>query len=253
MLQRVGKLRGYAIGAADGEIGSVADLLFEDDTATIRWVVVDTGTWLPGRKILLPPDLLEVHHQNRVVGTALTREQVRNSPDIASDKPVDRQLEESIHRYYGWDPYWIGDTPALIAPWGSAAVGAAAPVRDPVDPVVHELAVRETERADPHLRSAHEVIGYYVHATDGDIGHVEDLLADARLSMLRAIVIDTRNWLPGRTVVVPVARMQEVNWYEQRIETDLTRRQIEDSPEFDPARMAGGQGSMPSGAALWRS
>ena len=72
----------------------------------------------------------------------------------------------------------------------------------------------ERQRGDPHLRSAREVIGYYVAATDGDIGHVEDLVIDDATWMLPQLVIDTRNWLPGRKVLIDTSRLRSVDWAE---------------------------------------
>ena len=46
---------GYVIEADDGRLGTVSDFLFEDTSWVIRWLVVDTGHWLSGRKVLLPP------------------------------------------------------------------------------------------------------------------------------------------------------------------------------------------------------
>jgi len=58
MLWDASVMRGYAIEAQDGRLGTVSDFLFEDAAWMIRWLVVDTGHWLPGRKVLLPPSVL---------------------------------------------------------------------------------------------------------------------------------------------------------------------------------------------------
>jgi hypothetical protein len=100
-------LIGSSIEARDGAIGSIADLLFDETDWTVRWVVVDTGTWLPGRKVLLPPGCLGPPATNSgAVHTELTRQQVQDSPDIDSDAPVSRQSESSLFTHYGWAPYW---------------------------------------------------------------------------------------------------------------------------------------------------
>ena len=232
MLFSFEELRGYRIRAADDEIGSVDDVLFEDTTSIVRYLVVETGGWLFGRKVLLAAAAIgPVDHEARAITTALTTRQLKDSPGIDADQPVSRQHEEALHSYYDWPPYWYG-TPALgLAPyWGG--VGLAPPPADH-NPVEREVAEMERQRGDPHLRSAREVIGYYVAATDGDIGHVEDLVIDDATWMLPQLVIDTRNWLPGRKVVIDTSRLRSVDWANRHIVVDMSRRDVESSPETD--------------------
>src|SRR5262249_17940584 len=51
----VSKLKGYSIGAKDGDIGAVDDVLFDDKLWTVRYLVADTAKWLPGRKVMISP------------------------------------------------------------------------------------------------------------------------------------------------------------------------------------------------------
>jgi uncharacterized protein YrrD len=232
MLFSFEELRGYGIRAADDDIGSVDDLLFEDTTSMVRYLVVETGSWLFGRKVLLAAAALgPVDHKAREITTALTTRQVKDGPGIDADQPVSRQHEEALHSYYDWPPYWSG-TPALgPAPyWGGVGLVPPPPAGNPVE---REVAEMERQRGDPHLRSAREVIGYYVAATDGDIGHVEDLVIDDATWMLPQLVIDTRNWLPGREVLIDTSRLRSVDWGNRHIVVDLSRREVESSPETD--------------------
>jgi hypothetical protein len=214
----------------------VRDLYFEDQTSLVRYFVIDTGGWLPGRRVLLAPAAFGmVDHEERKIVTALTRRQVEDSPGAETDQPVSRAHEDALHSYYGWDPYWYGATAAAAAPyWGGMALATMPPPAAP-DSVERDLAEAGRERGDPHLRSAHEVVGYYVAATDGDIGHVEDLLIDDARWAVRQLVIDTRNWLPGKKVLVGPERLRSVDWGEQHIVLDLSRDQVKASPEYDPA------------------
>jgi hypothetical protein len=220
MLRSVKDLRGYIIGAIDGEIGQVHELYFDDQSWIVRYLVVDTGTWLPGRRVLLSPMALgQPDWETHVLPVGLTKEQVENSPPIAVDKPVSRQMESDLHAYYGWRPYWSGP-----APVAAQAVAAA------------EAKRRATgEWADPHLRSTREVIGYHIEASDGEIGHVEDLIVDDEAWILRYLVIDTRNWLPGKKVLVAPAWTKAVDWAQRRVHVDLSRETIENGPTYDPA------------------
>ena len=228
---------GYHIRASDGDVGKVDDVLFEDDSSAVRYLVVDTGGWLSSRKVLLAPAALgPLEPASRQIPTVLTREQVQSSPDVDVAKPVSRQQEEALHRHYAWTPYWGGATAYGLAPyWGGVPLAAERPAPAATDSVERELAAAQRERGDPHLRSAREVIGYYVAATDGEIGHVEDLLADPDGWVIRSLVIDTRNWLPGKKVLVAADWLKTVEWSGQRITVDLTRDQIKTSPEYDPS------------------
>lgn len=227
MLRSVKELQGYAIRAIDGDIGKVHDFYFDDQSWLIRYLVVDTGNWLPGRRVLISPYALgQPDWGAQVFPVELSKEQVENSPHVETDKPVSRQMEENLHTYYGWTPYWRTGAPAF-------GLGAAAAAR-----LVAE-AERARERSkklndDPHLRSTREVIGYHIQATDGEIGHVEDLIVDDEHWTLHYLVVNTRNWLPGRKVLVAPAWAQKVNWAEKQIYVDLTQEAIRNSPEFDP-------------------
>ena len=110
MLWDASALDGYAIEASDGRIGSVSDFLFEDTSWKVRWLVVDTGGWLSGRKVLLPLSALgKLDPSLRQFPVKLTMQQVKDSPDIDTDRPVSRQHETHIYGHYGWNPYWDSD------------------------------------------------------------------------------------------------------------------------------------------------
>ena len=103
MQRSVKQVIGYSIGAADGEMGQVSDFLFDDHTWTIRYLVAGTGKWLPGRKVLISPaGLRSVDWLNSVLHVNRTKEEIENSPPVESDKPVSRQKEAELSRYFGW-------------------------------------------------------------------------------------------------------------------------------------------------------
>jgi len=243
MLFSFESLRSYQIHAVDGDIGSVRDVLFEDTTSMVRYLVVETGGWLVGRRVLLAPAAIgELRHHDRAITTGLTTAQVKDSPSIDTEKPVSRQKEESLHAHYDWAPYWYGTTAYGPAPyWGGLVLAYPPPPpvdAPPADPVEREVEAMEHQQADPHLRSAREVIGYYVAAGDGDIGHVEDLLIDDDSWMVRHLVIDTRNWLPGKRVVIDPDRLRSVSWADRHIVLDMTRSEVKSSPEYDGSTVA---------------
>jgi hypothetical protein len=234
MLWRASSLEGHAIQATDGRIGSVSDLLFDDRDWTVRWLVVDTGTWLTGRKVLVPPSALgRPDDVSRELPVGLTRRQVEESPDIDTDAPVSRQHESDVYMHYGWTPYWM---PTYVAPMAEATAarpghtsdsGAGAQTIASV-----EGGVPTAAEGDPGLRSMHHVRGYHVGASDGDIGHVEELLVEDDTWAVRWLVIDTRNWWPGRFVLVSPRWAESISWPDRRIVVGCSRAQVESSPEF---------------------
>lgn len=235
MLRSVKNLRGYKMLATDGEIGKVDEFYFDDVTWTIRYLVVNTGSWFFERRVLLSPIVLgQPHWAGRVFPVMLTRRQIKSSPIIDKDKPVSRQQEIELHQYYDWPYYWIG----------SGMTGAGAPVIPPriiAEQMAHDKMAQDKketaagEERDPHLRSTREVIEYHIQARDGELGHVEDFIVDDEKWMIRYMVVDTRNWLPGRKVLVSPLWIKKITWAESKVDVGLTQDKIKDSPEFDPS------------------
>lgn len=102
MLCRLDKLEGYAIGASDGDVGRVTDFLFDDEAWVVRYLVVYTGSWLSNRTVLISPIAIgQPSWSDRTLPVSMTTEQVRNSPDVDTSKPVSRQYESEYFSYYG--------------------------------------------------------------------------------------------------------------------------------------------------------
>lgn len=222
-MQRVAsQLIGYSIGAKDGDIGSVEDFLFDDKLWTVRYLVADTAKWLPGRRVVLSPIALgRVERDEKRLTVSLTREQVENSPDIDS-RNITRANETSYYDYYGWPYYWVGGDV-----WGTGTAPGSLVAQQKM-----EMAVREQEN-DTHLRSVGDVTGYYIEATDGDIGHVEDFIIDDDTWEIRYMVVDTKNWWPGKKVLASPEWIERVSWSDSRVYVDLSREAIKSGPEFD--------------------
>ena len=224
MLLSTKHLLKYRIRASDGAMGSPQDFYFDDVTWTIRYLVVKTGSWLDERPVLISPTVVgQPDGETDSIPVALTSEQIRKSPDISTDLPVSRQHEEDLMRHYGWMSHWD-----LIGP------PAMATVIMPPEPADKNDESSRTP-ANPHLRSTTEVLGYHIQAADGSIGHVEDVLAETNDWVIRYLVVDTRNWLPGRKVLVSPAWVQRVVWVDKFVHIDLSREQIRQSPPFDSA------------------
>src|ERR1700736_4811206 len=109
MLYDFEKLNGLPVEATDGEVGKVKDIYFDDHRWTLRYIVVETGSWLAGRKVLISPISVKgIDWEKNVAQVELTQQQVRASPNIDTDKPVSRQHERDFFNYYGYPYYWSG-------------------------------------------------------------------------------------------------------------------------------------------------
>lgn len=240
MLNAASSLRDFDIQATDGSLGTISDFLFDDTTWKLRWMVVDTGRWLSGRKVLVHPSaVILVAIEGRQVNVALTKQQVEDSPDILQDRPVSRQMQNDLYGHYGWDPLWGGG----MYPGSFGAI--ASPLSAPA--YFGTAAMRNAERdgmnlddGDPHLRSTVEVAGYHVHATDGDIGHVQDFLIDDASWEIRYLIVDTSNWWVGQHVLISPYSVRNVDWSERHVRLDLSRDKIKSSPSWNPSNLVDG-------------
>ena len=173
MLRSTQELKNYTIGAIDGEIGHVTDCFFDDEDWVIRYLVVETGSWLLTRKVLISPySLLDADWLHKRLPVRINRDQVKNNPDIDTEKPVSRQHEMRYADYYSYPYYWAG-----MGMWGDGMYVPMVPLGghglSPTE--VAKIDAAQHANDDPHLRSCEAVVGYHIHASDGDIGHVQGM------------------------------------------------------------------------------
>lgn len=244
MLIEAKTIEGFKLQATDGDIGEVHDILFDDAEWVVRYFVVNTGSWLNRERVLLSPEsVTQVNTDDRRLHVALTRRQVKDSPDVSSDIPVSRQEEERLRSYYAWPVYWGGTgmgagfgasvTPAVV-PSAEAAwtMRGAAPGTSEEAEALAPPPARESEpRGDSHLRSVRELRNYALSAVDGEIGHLEDVvLKDGRWTV-HHVLIDTTNWWPGGHVVISPMQIREVRWADRTVAVNLTREEVKHAPD----------------------
>jgi len=236
----VKELRHFIVGATDGDIGEVKDVYFDDEHWAIRYMVVETGRWLNGRKVLVSPiSVRDVVWDDRIVNVDLSRQQVRDSPSIDTDKPVSRQHEVEYYNYYGYPNYWEGSNPWGLGfypvPWVGASADGVLSAQRTDQARVREPHPRDDRRpGDAHLRSTREVIGYEIMATDGTIGSVEDFLFDDARWIVDYMVVDTRKWLRGKHVLIPPQHVASISWSEHEVYLTVAQQAVETSPEYEP-------------------
>ena len=224
MLNKAQTLKGYKLHSLNGEIGKIKEFYFDDHYWTIRYLVADTGNWLTGTQVLISPyALAAVNKEEQYIAIDLTKKQIEDSPSLNTDKPVSRQFEEGYYEYYGWPMYWGGPFMWGAYPSYPYIVRDREKWREPT----------QGEKAwDPHLRSTQDVSGYHIQAADGDIGHVEDFIIDDETWAIRYLIIDTRNWWPGKKVLVSPQWIERVSWSESKVFVNVSRETIKQSPEY---------------------
>jgi sporulation protein YlmC with PRC-barrel domain len=173
-------LRRLTIAATDGNLGSVVDLCFDDRSWTIRYLVVDAGSWFPDRWVLISPISVRSWAPDpRILRGELSKAQVKSSVEahILNGRP-----------------------------------------ETPPQPHALEHAIRDCARArgEAHLQVATAAIGYTIQTEDGTIGHVQDLLVDDKAWAIRYLLVDTENRWVGKKVLVSPAWLTDVSWDESK-------------------------------------
>jgi hypothetical protein len=230
MLWNVSVIKGYAVTGNDGLFGTASDFLFDDASWKMRWLVVETGDWYSGREALIPISVLgRPDPALRRLPVSLTMQQAQGCPNIEQDLPFSRQAEASFS-YHGRKPYRARSCfdGALEASFVPSPQRGEARVRDP------RTATPPGKTNDHHLRSVEEIIGYHVHATDGEIGHVDDFLAEETGWQIRSIKVNTRNWIPGARVLVSPQSVSMIAWFERLVFLDVERQKVRHGPPYDP-------------------
>jgi hypothetical protein len=219
MLHKASRIRGVTVRAADGDVGHVEEFYFDDHMWTIRYLVVDTGSWLMHRRVLIPPMSIEPNWTFAGLQSTLTKEQIQHSPEVESHPTMSRQDETRVLGHYGYPSYWEDGAGTESTPPEPARV----------------------KPGDEHLCGTRDITGYHLQASDGEIGHVDDVLIDGSWR-IRYLVVDTSNWIGGKSVVISPTALHGIDWSHSRMQVDLTREAIRESPSFDSIEIAPGEG-----------
>ncbi len=204
MLITAKQMYGTPLEGSDGRVGSLYDLLFDDQSWKLRHLVVGMDRWFLGQQVLLDPEVVErTDWTDRRVRVRLTKEQVRQSPSVDTDLPVARRQSLEAAQMLVWETYWMSilDTSPEI-------------------------------KGDPHLRSTKMLAGLHLHCTDGQLGHLEDFLIDCQTWLVRDLVVDTRNWWPGKRVLIEPGLVESIDWEHREIRLSLPREQVEHRPAY---------------------
>ncbi|MBN1666748.1 MAG: PRC-barrel domain-containing protein [Anaerolineales bacterium] len=226
MLRSMNELLGYQVMARDGEMGKVADFYFDDQEWMTRYLVVDTGPWIFGRKVLVSILALgQPVWSAETFPVELTREQVKNSPDIDLAKPVSRQQQVTLHDYYRWPAYWSLPISAQRRPMMTPVPNVSSETQDATQ--------KEAYQENQHLRSLTEVLGYEVLAEDGPVGQVADFIASDEDWAVRYLVVALAGTESNRKVLLAPAWIRWIRQDVGQVQVELSQEIIRESPEFD--------------------
>ncbi len=223
MLTKIANLTDYRLRGRDEEFGVISDFLFDDVSWCIRYIVVESGSWLVGRQVLLTPHTLgTVDNECKTIDVSLTRKEIEESPSLGTHRPVSRQFEQEYHTYYGFPAYWGEKKPGNVRPEMITDISAKL-----------DLLENRDEECDPHLRSTENVRGYHVDTLDGGLGHVGDFVVDDVQWKIPFLILVTKNWWPGNQVLIGTNSIASINWRESKIVAELSRQFVVGSPEYN--------------------
>jgi hypothetical protein len=211
MFRSLGDLMGASVIATDGEIGRICNFLFDDESWKIRYCVVDVGHWLARREVLISMSAIDQPDwKTKTLRARLTKEQLRNGPDVDSKKPVSRQQEIAMREYFGWPAYWDTVVDKVFPP--------------NLIPAGREFPVHTEE--DNHLRSWEDVIGYEVWASDGVVGYLESFVVNEAVWHIGYLDVKTGDWLQSRSVLVPTSWVKSISWADHHVNLQGSRERI---------------------------
>jgi len=221
------QMRHFSIQATDTSVGGIKDMLFDDENFIIRYIVADTNTWLPlSRKVVISPvSITHIDSKEHRIAVDMTSQMLKDSPSIDEHKPVSREYEETLFKYYGYGYYWVGP-----GAWGDFAHPG-----ELVDPPSHNRAeLGQDSRPVNHLRACGEVNGYEVATTNGNVGHICDFVFDLKTWTLTLVILDTHNWLPGgKKVAILPSHITKIDWAAHSVDIILSEDGLLNQPEVD--------------------
>ncbi|MEQ6378259.1 PRC-barrel domain-containing protein [Bacillaceae bacterium S4-13-56] len=231
MLQLASILENYNVQATDGELGKVKDLYFEKDTWVVRYLLVDTKKWLPGRKVLVSPVSFDfVDPAEATVNILETEERMKESPTINESDTITSKVEADLGRFFEWPLYWGG-----MNLWGSYAtprLWLESNENYELEPISNKDEEKIRVESVNDMKGA--INGYRIQVKDGKIGHVSDVIVDDDNWEIKFLVIETRNFLPGDFVAISTKWIDEISWMDKEVKVDLEKDTIVNGPFFNP-------------------
>lgn len=204
--------------ATDGMAGGVYDVLFHDTDWRMSYVVVDVGTWLEGKRVLvLPSEVLLDARTEPGLAVKLNKPELARRPHIDTD-PSSLTPDE------------IRIPPAVIPRRRAAGDELDFCTRAGGRPVFSEL---PPPVGDDLVRSVNRTLGYRFECVDGFVGLVDDILLEVGGWALGYLILNVGTWLHPRKVIFPVTHIDSVHWFQERMIAAVSKEVILEAPSFD--------------------
>jgi hypothetical protein len=224
------KLHGYTLAATDGDIGYVKDFFFDDHSWAVRYLVVDTGSWLTGRLVLISPHAFgAIDDKDKSITVRLSKNQIELSPSIDAGNPVSRRFETDYYTYYGYPTYWSGG-----GLWGMSGTPSLIPVSAQFDDRMDFV-----HPNDADLRSAKAVTDFHIEALDGPLGHVADFMVDDRSWAISEIVVEAGHWYSGKEVLISPSEVDRISYEESKVFVRVSKDDIMKTSEHGVVHAGG--------------
>lgn len=205
------------VAAPDGELGTLHDVYFDDDSWSIHSLAVATADWLPGLVLLLAPrTLASLDRSSRILQTHLTRATVQENPVAVEDNAVSRQREAHHGDQGPWHPYWLS-TPSAIE-----ASASIAPLRTHVTDQETGSRPGDPDHG-PSLRSARTLMGYEVRAGGEKLGELVDFVVRDDDWKLTSLVVGLPGTDPQASTLVECGCVTHISWNERWVRVDAAR------------------------------
>lgn len=231
MLRKLKNLEGFKVHGRDGDLGKVKDFYFDQHRFILRYVVVDTGSWLKNELTLISTEAFEkINYKAQEILVDLSSAELEEAPALAKNKPVSKVMEERVVKHFDWPIYWSSPHPSDGPP-----IQAGSIMREKLfnfENLTDEEKQAEEEEIESNLRSFNEVRGYHIQAEDKEFGHLEDIFVDEENWVIRYLLIDTRNILPGKNVLIAPEWLQHISWNQEKIFVSKSKEEIKNAPEY---------------------
>lgn len=231
MLRSMYERLNYRTEARDGIVGSLDDFLMDDRTWAIRYAVIDTGKWLPGRKIIMAHSGMgEPDWPSRTIPLNVTKAEIEAAPTLAQARPVSRQYEEYLFQHYNWAPYWgPGAAGGMGFPVTSNETAATSPRSD------------EFKKGDPHLRSFNELRGYKLVAHGEKAGRIDNFMCYDETWEIPFLVASVGGWFHQKSLMVPTSHISNISFPDREMDIRLDREALAHLPMYDPLKAEAGR------------
>lgn len=205
------------IHATDGEIGKIKDLYFNDNWE-IRFFIVDTRKWLPGKKVLLPFHVREeINIEEGYIRVDRDKETIREGPKVPEDDNFVSAYQETVLDYFGWNSY--KDSAVLDSDHGPVTTaGSSEPNHRGSVPPEPDLAA--PEKQTDNLRSLEEFMEFKVHAKDGKIGIVDNVILTEKGEIQYLVVNSNESYVENNLYLYRTDQVTSVDWFEKDLYLD---------------------------------